>query len=188
MWRNDDASWSNEATLGAWNTEEESTRVFDDLAEKSGYFKKIYAEVGGQYLQPRLHTKERACRIDRILFPSEKLEAAGWPHGPIGVELEASRRKIAGPIEQAMDYSRAVWTIKDGYHIVLEWFFIWPWAALGGNVGSLAVQNRIGGVFVSRANLTFVLCSQNAISTDKDGTIRAKRISAGNKTGHRART
>lgn len=183
-----DVGYSNETTFGRWQTEEEAASEFDRRVKLSPLFRNVYSEVEGEYLQPRLGTEGRRCRIDRILMPSAALEEAGWPHGPIGVEIEASFRKVAGPIEQCMDYSRAVWTIKEGYHVMVEWFFIWPWGNPGGNVGSLAVQHRIGGVSGNQwAPLIFQVPGMNVIRWNANGTIEAKRLAVGRKTGHRAR-
>jgi hypothetical protein len=146
----------------------------------------VYREVRGQYIQQRWGTKEQLAQIDRVLTPSQKLVQAGWPHGPIGVEIEASGHKVAGPIEQAMDYSRAVWTIIEGFHLCIEWFFVWCWDAGAGNVASLAMQNRIGGVSYSHnAHLVVRTAGGNAITIYDDGTIAARRLLAGRKTGHR---
>ncbi len=176
-------------THGTWETEEESATAFDRALAASGLAERVYDEVDGQYLWPRLGWKDSACRIDRIVIPSAALIRSGWPHGPIGIEIEASRRKVAGPLEQLLDYTRAVWTIKKGFHIVLEWFFLWPWGNLGGNVGSLANNQRIGGVMESNySHLTFHVCGMNAIrSVRGTGLIEARELKVGLKKGHRAK-
>jgi hypothetical protein len=178
--------YSNEATLGSFVTEEESAAEFDRRIAVCPLFQKVYSEVCGQYIQPRICCEPKEPRIDRILMPSKVLEVAGWPHGPLGVELKASRLRVASAIEQCLDYSRAIWTIKEGYHIMVEWIFIWPWGGLGGNVGSLAVQNRIGGVWGNAYEpLRFEIGGPIAISWNRDGTIRSRRLAVGAKRGSR---
>lgn len=180
--------YSTETTFGTWDTEEDAAKEFDRLVMIGGLFRNVYREIPGFYVQPKMFQTEKKCRIDRILMPSPALIEAGWEHGPIGVELEASRRKVAGPIEQLMDYTRAAWTIEKGYHILIERFFLWPWCESAGNVLSLAVQHRIGGISISwEHELRFWVGSTRVIGRNADGSILARKIASGKKSGHRAR-
>lgn len=180
--------YSNEVTLGDWATEAASAAEFDRRVEASGLFGKVYREVKGFYLQPKFQSDTLRPRIDRILMPSNELVRAGWPHGPIGVEIEASGVKLAGPIQQLVDYTRAVWTIKEGFNLMLEWLFLWPWDCGKGNMESMAVQQRIGGAFGNQwTPIIFRSSTRTAIAKKQDGMILASRLHSGKKTGHRAR-
>lgn len=180
------AEYSNELTLGSWLTEKESAEEFDRRLEEAGCFR-VHREVPGQYLQPRPGTSERTCRIDRILLPAAKLLAAGWPHGPIGIEIEASRRKVGAAICQCLDYTRAIWKLQPGFLVNLEWLAIWPWLGSRGNLAQIACQNRICGVYYGHhRRLVFSDGSTNGLVCAYDGAITAKGFKSGNKTGHRA--
>lgn len=182
--------FSNEKTIGGWGTEEDAAAAFDNQAaivSERGYWR-VYSEVRGEYIQPRMfsdETKSR-CRADRIILPSQKLVDLGWPHGPIGIEIEPSRTPISRPLTQVEGYSRAIWHLPNGFHILPEWWFIWCWAQSLGNVDSIAAQKRIGGVCYDAHNvLKFWTGSSNGLVFTKAGNAVAKRMLPGGKAGHR---
>lgn len=181
------AEFSNETTLGLWATEADAAAEFDRRVELADCWY-VEREVMGEYLQPKPMSDGRVCRIDRLLVPRQKLLDAGWRHGPVGIELEASRAKIAGPLSQAMDYTRAVWHRRSppGFHQMLEWVFIWPWLGSKGNLQSIALQHRVGGVYFSKNTyLTFTDGSMNGLKCLYDGTLEVKAFTSGRRTGHR---
>jgi len=71
--------------IAPYRTEDEAMQRFDALAAESNCFR-IYSEVSGELIQPRVGCEEKSVRIDRILIPLPRLVQAGWVHGPIGVE------------------------------------------------------------------------------------------------------
>lgn len=185
--------WSEyEYTLGNFANEEYSAAAFDRAAGATGLFE-ILTEVQGEYMLPKMLTDSgsRRCRIDRILMPTKKLLDSGWPHGPVGVEIEASRMKVGGIICQCLDYHRAVWHLdkrRRGYHIMIEWVAIWPYGGGVCGTGSIMAQHRICGAW-GNSWRPFVLASggRTGLSFHKDGKVDAKGFNSGAKTGHRGR-
>lgn len=172
-------------TTGSWSTEDESAAAFDDAAGHDLWT--VYPEVSGVLSQPRPSQPDKGLRIDRILVPRQKLIAAGWNHGCVGVEIKRSNVKIGPPIAQAMDYSRAVWTLPTaGIKVWLDWVFIWPMEPQHETTGSILAQNRIGSAsegFSSRLHLRSG--SSNVIRVGRDGSINIGHAANGCKAGNR---
>ncbi len=118
-------------TCGEYALEVDSAKAFDAAVEQSGLFK-IWCEVPGELLQPLPGKKEKDFRIDRILCPAEKLRAAGWTKGLIGVELKRSGEKVGPPLSQCLDYLRAAWTLPSGVRVLIDYCFLWPLQKCGG--------------------------------------------------------
>lgn len=193
-------SFSREETLGNLKTEIESAKFFDEIMAAHQNLFRVQKEVTGHYVQPRFLAanvvdedgRVKRPRIDRIILPQRDLIEAGWRHGPFGVELKKSGEKVGPPLSQILDYTRAVWFLKDekgirnGYNIMLDWCFLWPWDCGHGNVESIAIQNRIGGAYFDHY-YRFVLktggCKPLTISNT--GEVNAKTIASGNKVGSR---
>ena len=179
-------------TRGDWADEAAAAAAFDAAVERTGCFM-ILREIHGEYIHPKMLSGSQRCRLDRVLMPLPKLIEAGWKHGPIGVEIEASGRKVAGPINQLLDYHRAVWHLprpRVGYHVMLEWFGVFPMGGLYCDIASVAAQNRICGINIGwQGTLQFKSSATNGLLIAADGVIvSARGFASGLKTGHRCRT
>jgi hypothetical protein len=116
----------------------------DEDAAKAD-FDRRYSEVEGCYVQPRHGTDDKAPRIDRLLIPTRALIEDGWTYGIIGVECKQSGRKLGPLISQCLDYSRAVYTLRDSkFAVMCSWIFMWPTDSVVGDLASVMDQNRIG--------------------------------------------
>lgn len=172
-------------TGGEFQTEELAWEHFDQAARQSECFR-IYREVPGEYMQPRYGCEDKCARIDRICVPTEKLIKAGWPHGPFGVEGKKSGTKIGKVLAQALDYTRCLWEIREGFLIAVNWVFVWPLDDPRGDLASLMAQHRIGYVRSwNRTPLVFSCGGMNGIVIHSDGSVEAKRFPMGNKVGSR---
>ncbi len=160
--------------------------AFDAIAEQSGLFRVSYPEVKGYYTQPRLATVHSQPRIDRILFPTPEVEKLGWVHGPVGVEGKASDVKLGKVVSQIQDYGRAVFEVRAGYHIAVEWIFVWPMREVFGDIASVMAQHRIGCVHgVAGEHLTFWVTGTIPLRWRSDWGRDAHPISFGRKVGSR---
>ena len=175
-------------TTGTYLTEEDSAAALDSILLKCCLWS-VYAEVKGVLCQPRQAQADKSVRIDRVLVPSPKLRELGWAHGVIGVEIKKSGVKIGPPIAQAMDYSRAIWTIEQlgGTRVWLDWVFIWPMPKQHETVASILSQNRIGSA--SSGNWVMLQLKSgehNLIQIFHDGRIELGPAHVnGQKTGSR---
>ncbi len=125
-------------------TETESAAALDALLAQVALWN-VWAEVPGVMLQPKPCQRDRTVRIDRLLIPNQRLVDQGWKHGAIGIEIKRSGIKMGPAIAQAMDYTRAVWTLpRGGVQVWLSWVFLWPMPKQGGPVASILAQNRVG--------------------------------------------
>jgi hypothetical protein len=135
----------SETTINNFKTEEEACRFFNSKIIDSGLFK-MYEEVDGKIIYHR-HWKEdkRNIRIDRILFPNERLIGKGWKLGIIGVEIKNSGLKIGQPLAQSTDYLDAVWFItKAELAVHLSHVFLFPCGELHNNMASVCAQSHLG--------------------------------------------
>jgi len=122
------------------------------------------------------------------LIANPRLVGLGWRHGAIGVEIKKSGVKIGGPIAQAMDYSRAVWTLPTagGIRVWLDWIFIWPMPKQSGPLASVLAQNRIGSASADRwTRLYFKSGEANIIKINNDGPPELGAASNGRSVGSR---
>jgi hypothetical protein len=182
-----------EFALGAWTTEAESAAVFDALIEASGLFSRVYREVVGHSLAPRLHRETKAhLRIDRVLIPGEKLTSRGWTH-VIGVELKRSgkldennqlvRELIGPPLAQAIDYTYCVWNVGI-YWMMCEYVFLWPFPRQYCVAESVMTQNRVGVTHEAYGDLIFHLDRQ-VIRAGRGAVQVSPPTGAGRKMGSR---
>ncbi len=174
-------------SIGAYACEAESVDALDYHLEQSPLFNRIEREVCGYVVQPRIGTNAgKTVRIDRILMPSKKLIAAGWEHGPVGVEAKTSKKRLGRVVSQALDYHASVFEIHKGYHIMLEWIFLWPFQAtkVKGDIASVMTQNRIGCVHRDDYSITFGNDSGYMLQWTGD-TIQVRNEKAGRKRGSR---
>lgn len=175
-------------TAGSYATEAEAAAAFDDAVLACGLWT-VYIEVPGTLCQPRPAQSDKSLRIDRVLVPNQRLRDLGWAYGVIGVEIKKSGIGIGPPIAQAMDYSRAVWTLSQlgGTRVWLDWVFIWPMPKQSFTVASILTQNRIGSA--SSDIWTFLQLKSgehNLIKVSRDGRIEiGHAIVNGRKAGSR---
>jgi hypothetical protein len=176
----------NTVSMGNYAEEPDSMVHFDQLTKDSKLFDRVYPEVCGYVVQPRLNTEAgQGVRIDRICFPSKQLIDLGWLHGPIGVEGKKSGRKIGKAISQAMDYACSAFEIRPGYHVLLEWIYLWPYDRIGGDLASVMMQHRIGTVCsYDYSPLIFKTESGFMLRWNGD-TVDVRNMKAGCKRGSR---
>ena len=128
------------------------------------------------------------CIRDRILTPTPRLVDLGWRHGVIGVEIKRSGEKIGRPIAQAMDYTRAVFTLQDhgSIKVALDLVFVWPMVKQGGTIASILAQQRVGSAHSDRWTALHLASGEcNVITIGHDGEVRIGEVVNGRKVGSR---
>lgn len=174
----------NTTTAGKHGEESASVAELEVLLRPYGKYFRHYPEVTGQYMQPKLGAAKSSCRIDKIIVPSQELIDAGWTHGPFGIECKKSNKKIGPVIAQCQDYKNAAFCLSPGFHVVLEWIFIWPLEKQFGDIASVMAQSRIGYVNKTyREVLFFGTDSKRLISFD--GQVYASSTQVGKRMGSR---
>lgn len=153
-------------TVGPWGTEEETCAAFDAAIEGDPRFSRVYKQVKGFYLSRDPHEEhDKDGRIDRILIPSPELRRAGWLHGPIGVEVKSPETKIGRPISQCIDYMRAAFEVRRGFHMPIGMVFLFAVRPLTGDLESVMVQQGIGTCDLDRdGRLDFRRGKQHIVS------------------------
>lgn len=176
---------SSPYTLGEWSTEHDSAVAFDAAAGSDLWT--IHREVNGVLAHPRPHQVDKSVRIDRILVPTPRLIQAGWGHGIVGCEIKRSNVKIGPAIAQAMDYSRAIWTLEpSGFRVWLDWVFIWPMGKQHGTTANVLAQNRIGSATSDKWIRFHLKSGENTVlRVGSDGTIGIGAATNGTKVGSR---
>jgi hypothetical protein len=160
-------------------TEEENLARFDEEVGRSGMFR-VYREVEGRYLHLLPSNEVKACRIDRILSPTQKTINAGWSIGPIGIEAKAGGHKVGPPLCQAMDYRRAAFRMPGGFDVILRWVFLYPLGKMTGPIESVMAQNGLGVCFWGHHdNLIFSADGRRVIQTYGDHDVRNMPQSGG---------
>lgn len=179
-----------EVSYGSWSNEEDSVAFLRSVIKQSGLFT-IYSEVEGEILQPRMDCEDKSVRIDMILSPTQKAISAGWRSGPLGVECKKSGIKLNIPFLQVDDYTRAAWNLKNGFKIMCQYYFIWPFRKTHGFAASLMAQKRIGtlehveGRFVD-VQLKFFTGEMKALTwTKQDDSVSVGELKSGSKVGSR---
>jgi hypothetical protein len=178
---------ANVLTCGNWMDEDASKAAFDDLVGRTECFQ-VYPEVRGHYVQPRIGCDGKSFpQIDRLLVPTKRLIAAGWVHGPIGVEIKRSGMKLGHLLCQSLDYSRSVWHFKPGYHVMCEFVFVWPVEKQAGDIASIMAQNRVGTAWAGSnwAPLRFAVGEQIVLDFDESMCPRPREVKSGTKVGSR---
>jgi hypothetical protein len=173
---------------GEYPEESDAVSDFDKRVSIGGAFSKVYSEVEGFVEYHGIGEKQTGARIDRILFPSEKLLKSGWIHGPIGVEIKKSNTKIGPVISQALDYSRCLFCIKPtNTFIRLQWIFVFPFGNQYGDIDSIMAQNRIGWCVPSSGIdvLRFGTGSTSCIRISSGGDVFSRELKTGLKIGSR---
>lgn len=182
----DQDAYRNGFTSGDWTTEKESEVAFDAIVPSELF--DVHPQVWGSLVQPRAGQQvDKQMRIDRVLVPTNRLLDLGWKFGIIGCELKRSGEKIGPAIAQAMDYSRAVWTLQPSrFRVWLDYIFIWPMPKQSGPVASICAQNRIGSVTGSTEYGNFQLKSgETSLLVVNPGRVRVGKIECGAKVGSR---
>lgn len=174
------------STSGDYETETEAWAALDAILDKHRDLFYVFREVEGFYLQPRLNTRRPGCRIDRLLWPMSRLVSSGWPHGAIGVECKVSKKNAGRVILQAIDYTRAAFTLPTGVKVLCEWVAVWPLDSSEGAIASIMCGNRVGCLSVDRHG-ALVLRAGGTIGFRvwPDGKVEAKRLPMGRKAGSR---
>ncbi len=168
-----------------YQTEQDAAAAFDEAVERTGLFN-IYREVRGTLLQPRPGQVDKSVRIDRILAPTVRLCELGWHRGMIGVEIKRSGIKVGPAIAQAMDYTRACFTIGYGVQIIPSMVFLWPTDKQHGPLASVLAQNRLGTADSNHwAALRLMSGEMNILHVSHTGDVRIGTGAAGAKVGSR---
>lgn len=167
-------------------TEPEAAAAFDAAVASCGLFNS-YPEVVGTLTQPRPGQIDKGVRIDRLLVPTDKLLALGWRHGIIGVEIKRSDAHLGRAIAQAMDYTRAVWTLPgSNFAVVASWVFVYPFDKQHGDLASLMAQGRVGTASSNDwAVLRLNSGEANVLHVSHTGEVRIGGAAAGRKVGSR---
>ena len=169
-----------------YTTEKEIAEVFDQLIAACKDFY-VVPEVEGYYTQPKPFADERTPRIDRLLIPKPSLRLRDWPYFTIGIELKAAHQKLGPALSQAMDYTRAVFTVPEfGCDITPRFVFVFNTNKTYGPLLSVATQNRVGFARLHPYDnqLHFYLGEQSAFWCDGD-RLNFKTVNCGYKTGSR---
>lgn len=174
---------TEEEFFGIWATEADAAKEFDDRAVASGLFSSAYPEVRGYYLAARPGRPLKEARIDRVLFPSEKLRSAGWSDA-IGVEIKRSGEPLGPALAQAIDYTYAAFQCGP-YWVHLEKIFLWPLTPQQGAVQSVMLQNGVGCLHGDELHPLIFTLERHVIRTRVDGSVEAHPAATGRKVGSR---
>lgn len=175
-------------TCGHYATEEQS--IADMLSKVNKSHWTVYREVQGWLLHPRPFGDGRLnLRVDVMLDPTEHLQECGWRWGPIAIECKRSGSQVGPALCQVLDYTRCVWLMRNGEHVMSRLCFLWHLKPPGGTVASLMINNRIGCAFLrdyKRHHLVLMFNSTVAYEDRGCDTPRiANDLRGGDKTGSR---
>ena len=174
-------------TCGDYATEPESVAALLAIINRDHWL--VTTEVTGWLLQPRLDTDgSNYLRIDAILQPTRRLMQAGWRWGMVGIECKRSGVKVGRVISQAMDYTRCVWEMPSGVHVMTRMIFIWPCEKPKSDIESVMVQHRIGVANPSYTSDRLVFCigGTNVYADNGDNSPHiAEIIPGGSRKGSR---
>jgi hypothetical protein len=175
-----------EVTSGSWATETEAARDLDERLNTIGCFR-VFKEVRGYYVQPRVGCDDEQPRIDRILIPEKSLVEKGWMLGAVGIECKVSGKKLGPVVSQCMDYSRAVFTLPTNQiRICVSWVFIWSTLSIKGNLASLMAQNCVGEARGGSYELFRLgTAGGHILEVMTDGYISVRNPACGRKVGSR---
>lgn len=181
------APWSaDHYTDGDYETEKEAEAHLDRLLDWAGCFR-VYKQVRGQHLQPRLGQDHVLPIIDRLLLPLQPMVAAGWTYGAVGIECKRTFEKIGRPTSQMIDYGRSAFRLPEsGVSVVPSHVFLWPYNPGGGPLASIYAQQHLGGVTYVNGRLLFIT-GQKAIATlgPGPGEYEVYDVKQGKKAGSR---
>lgn len=175
-------------TAGEYKTEDES--VCDLLGKVNASHWTVHREVTGWLLHPRSFGDGKLnLRVDVVLEPTDKLMLAGWRWGPVPIECKKSEHQVGPVLCQAMDYTRCVWSLPNGYDVMSRLCFVWPFKPPGGTLASVMVNNRIGGAFLRdyRRDRLVLMFNSTVAYEDRGHELPtvANELRGGGKTGSR---
>lgn len=157
-----------ELFYGAWPTEADAAAELDARVEQSGLFRSPpYREVRGYYL----------------LFPSDKLRAAGWDE-PVGIEIKRSGEPLGPALSQAIDYTYAAFAAGP-YWVHLTKIFLWPLTPQSGAIESVMLQNGIGALHGDELHPLIFTLERHVIRSRTDGHVEVVASKTGRKVGSR---
>lgn len=175
-------------TAGTYETEPDAEAALDEALERSGCFR-IFKQVDGYHLQPRLGQDHAAFRIDRLLLPLPKLIAGGWNHGAVGIECKRTYEKLGHPISQMLDYTRSAFYLKDSrVAVVPSYVFLFPYDGVGGPLQSIISQQHLGYVSITQNGAVHFAtggCSSLGTVGPHREQFEVKAVNHGSKAGSR---
>jgi len=178
---------STNYTSGTYETERDAEAALDAALESSGLFR-IYKEVRGYHLQPRLGQDHVAPRVDRLLLPLAEITAGGWTHGAIAIECKRTMEKIGRPLSQMMDYTRSALFIPgSGVAVIPSYVFLFPYDGDGGPIQSIVSQQHLGWIHLHGQKLHFATggCTGLGSVGPRAGEFNVKAVVHGKKAGSR---
>lgn len=175
-------------TCGQYSTEDDAIADLLSKVNPSHWF--VYREVEGWLLHPRPFGDGKLnLRVDVMLDPTEHLQECGWRWGPVAIECKRSDAQVGPALCQIMDYTRCVWSMRNGEHVMSRLCFLWHFKPPGGTVASVMVNNRIGGAFLREYRRDrLVLMFNSTVAYEDHGTDHphiANELRGGSKTGSR---
>lgn len=167
-------------------TEAASAAALDEALAELNLFN-VYAEVPGTLVQPRPGQVDKSMRIDRLLLPNDRLLGLGWRHGIVGIEIKRSDARLGPALAQAMDYTRAVWTLPGSYFTVTApWVFCFPFPKQHQDIASVMAQSRVGTAWADQWTLLGLAAGEAVLlRATHTGEIRLGIANSGRKAGSR---
>ena len=150
--------------------EDEVGKQFDRLILETGLFR-YQKEVTGYMIQPFVEQAKKLkytpkIRIDRVLFPTNKLYDLNWFSGLIGIELKKPDTKLGPVTSQMIDYKRSVFISPKNSRYMIDFCFLYPHNKEHGPIASFMAQNGVGTSCVwgenSYQNISF-FCGENKV-------------------------
>jgi hypothetical protein len=172
-------------TAGSYPTEADALAALDRILDRCGMFH-VYRELAGVLVQLRPGQTQTAVRIDRLLTPTARLEAAGWEDGAIGVEAKRSGVKLGPALAQMVDYGRSQFPCRGGVRVTPGWVFLWPCAKQHGTTASLMQQHRLGSVWYDHGGgLVFHTGEARVLTVRRYGNTWSAELGPGRSNGRR---
>lgn len=124
--------------------------------------------------------------FDFLLTPTQKLIAAGWEAGIVGVEVKKSGHKAGPLVTQMKDYRNAVYRIKNGILVVPSIVCCFPpLTSVKGPLQNVMANNALGCARVNNHGTSFLVDSTNVFACDVGGNVTVKPLKSGMKNGSR---
>jgi hypothetical protein len=172
-------------TEGDFVDEPEAVECFRNAIAKTGCFT-VYTEVECWYFGNSPFSYPDTGRIDFLLTPTQKLIAAGWEAGIVGVEVKKSGHKAGPLVTQMKDYRNAVYRIKNGILVVPSIVCCFPpLTSVKGSLQSIMANNALGCARVKNHDTSFLVDSTNVFACDIGGNVTVKPLKSGYKNGSR---
>lgn len=175
-------------TIGEYENEDDGKLILDSFILQCGSFA-VFTEVPGEIMHPRIGVTQKKVRADRLMLPTLNAKQSGWTHGAIVIECKAPQKKLGPIICQCLDYLGSCFYLPGcNTAIVPKIAFIWQAHSLGGGLGSITVNHRIGTVihYRNRDVIDFRMGPKGIFSIDSNGLFTLKNnIVSGSKAGSR---